>query len=151
MHCLSNISAADKKGAELPTPKHILYPREKVKIGWKSTEKKWVPGAGMMNVGNTCYLNSTLQALFHVPAFANWLISDYLHRETCEDKSKSISLHQIDIQIETIYNRSLVFLCSWTSGWMHYMCNGKNVNFIATDRRTGDQTASGIYKIKISL
>lgn len=42
----------------------------------------------MINVGNTCYLNSTLQALFHVPAFANWLISDSLHRETCEEKSK---------------------------------------------------------------
>lgn len=79
---------ADRKGAELPTPKQILYPREKVKIGWKSSGQKWIPGSGMINVGNTCYLNSTLQALFHVPAFANWLISDYVHREMCEEKSK---------------------------------------------------------------
>lgn len=41
----------------------------------------------MMNVGNTCYLNSTLQALFHVPAIANWLMSDTVHMERCEEEN----------------------------------------------------------------
>lgn len=41
----------------------------------------------MTNVGNTCYLNSTLQALFHVPAIANWLMSDKEHREKCEQEN----------------------------------------------------------------
>lgn len=69
---------------ELPAPKRVLYPRENVRIGWKSTGRKWDVGVGMMNVGNTCYLNSTLQALFHVPSMANWLMSDSAHMERCE-------------------------------------------------------------------
>ncbi|XP_053661969.1 ubiquitin carboxyl-terminal hydrolase 36 [Anopheles marshallii] len=69
----------------LPTPKRTLFPRENVQIGWKTTGRKWLVGAGMMNMGNTCYLNSTLQALFHVPAIANWLLSDEPHRVKCDE------------------------------------------------------------------
>ncbi|KAL5292387.1 USP42 family protein [Megaselia abdita] len=72
---------------ELPQPKRILFPREKIHIGWKQSPYKWNVGAGMTNVGNTCYLNSTLQALFHVPAIANWLMSDKDHRERCEQEN----------------------------------------------------------------
>lgn len=72
---------------QLPVPKRVLYARDNVQIGWKATGRKWQTGAGMTNVGNTCYLNSTLQALFHVPAIANWLISDVTHRERCDDSN----------------------------------------------------------------
>jgi ubiquitin carboxyl-terminal hydrolase 36/42 len=40
-------------------------------------------GAGMFNVGNTCYLNSTLQALFHTPALYNYLMANNAHASRC--------------------------------------------------------------------
>ncbi|XP_035786501.1 ubiquitin carboxyl-terminal hydrolase 36-like isoform X2 [Anopheles albimanus] len=78
-------SVTGKDAASLPAPKRTLFPRENVQVGWKTTGRKWQVGAGMINMGNTCYLNSTLQALFHVPAIANWLVSDVQHRARCDD------------------------------------------------------------------
>jgi len=54
----------------VPLPKLTLYRRDQVELGYRST---CGPGAGMYNMGNTCYLNSTIQALFHTPAFVNYL------------------------------------------------------------------------------
>lgn len=106
----------EKKEVELPTPKVVLFPRENVQIGWKASDRKWHVGAGMMNMGNTCYLNSTLQALFHVPALANWLISDRAHREMCENKSmcenRCLHLCPQSEQILII----ILFLCSIIAG-----------------------------------
>lgn len=68
---------------ELPKPKRVLFQRENLRIGWKQSDRKWQVGTGMLNVGNTCYLNSTLQALFHIPAMANWLVSETAHLENC--------------------------------------------------------------------
>jgi hypothetical protein len=42
----------------LPTPKITLFPAHEIQLGWRGTH---CVGAGMINVGNTCYLNSTLQ------------------------------------------------------------------------------------------
>lgn len=75
-------------GASLPSPKVVLFARDKVQIGWGNA-RKWSVGSGMVNMGNTCYLNSTLQALFHVPSFVNWLQSDIEHRNRCEELSGS--------------------------------------------------------------
>lgn len=79
-------SSATTKELQLPEPKRILFGRENIQVGW--TTKKWHVGTGMTNAGNTCYLNSILQALYHVPSFANWLMADSNHRDNCDEKSK---------------------------------------------------------------
>ncbi|VVD03166.1 unnamed protein product [Leptidea sinapis] len=71
----------------LPKPKRILFPLENVQVGWQNA---WAAGAGMHNVGNTCYLNSTLQALFHVPALANWLVAEVNHSEKCNQQEACV-------------------------------------------------------------
>jgi uncharacterized UBP type Zn finger protein len=42
-------------------------------------------GSGLVNVGNSCYANRTLQILFHVPLFAQWLSQDTEHHVQCSD------------------------------------------------------------------
>ena len=54
----------------VPLPKVTLYSREQVVLDYSGPCGK---GAGMYNMGNTCYLNSTLQALFYIPAFRSYL------------------------------------------------------------------------------
>lgn len=75
----------------------VLYSLEAVQLGWSSGT--WNVGAGMVNMGNTCYLNSTLQALFHVPAFVNWLMSDKEHAADCQDSGKYLN------NFDLLYNK----------------------------------------------
>jgi ubiquitin C-terminal hydrolase len=65
----------------MPKPRKVLYSKDNIKFGWSKISKDWKTGRGFENLGNSCYLNATVQALFHIPSFVNWLLSDEKHRK----------------------------------------------------------------------
>ena len=59
-------SASPKAGSagakldQVPDPRVTLFRRDQVVLGYRDSGPLG-PGSGMFNMGNTCYLNSTLQ------------------------------------------------------------------------------------------
>ena len=52
--------AAGAKLDQVPNPRVTLFRRDQVVLGYRDSGPLG-PGSGMFNMGNTCYLNSTLQ------------------------------------------------------------------------------------------
>lgn len=72
----------------LPAPKITLYPAEHVELGWRGTH---CVGAGMINAGNTCYLNSTLQVCLRNSRLAHGLAhASMVDTEYCGGKPTAI-------------------------------------------------------------
>ncbi|GAV05714.1 hypothetical protein RvY_15804 [Ramazzottius varieornatus] len=63
----------------LPEPKTIFFDEANLSLDWK---KSLGAGAGLQNLGNTCFLNATLQCLAYTPALHNYLTSGH-HGTTC--------------------------------------------------------------------
>ncbi|XP_068065890.1 ubiquitin carboxyl-terminal hydrolase 36-like isoform X2 [Anomalospiza imberbis] len=51
-------------------------------MDWRQRQR---PGAGLFNLGNTCYINVILQCLTYTPPLANYLLS-YEHSQSCQQQ-----------------------------------------------------------------
>lgn len=67
-------------GDGVPAPQKVLFPMERLSLKW---ERVYRVGAGLHNLGNTCFLNSTVQCLTYTPPLANYLLSKE-HSRNCE-------------------------------------------------------------------
>lgn len=63
----------------IPAPQKLLFPGNKLTLKW---ERVYRVGAGLHNLGNTCFLNSTVQCLTYTPPLANYLLSKE-HTRAC--------------------------------------------------------------------
>ncbi|KAM6049952.1 ubiquitin carboxyl-terminal hydrolase 36 [Theristicus caerulescens] len=66
-------------GDGIPAPQKVLFPAERLSMKWDRIHRV---GAGLHNLGNTCFLNSTVQCLTYTPPLANYLLSKE-HSRTC--------------------------------------------------------------------
>ncbi|XP_077611222.1 ubiquitin carboxyl-terminal hydrolase 36 isoform X1 [Crocuta crocuta] len=75
--------AYESSGDGVPAPQKVLFPTERLSLKW---ERVYRVGAGLHNLGNTCFLNSTVQCLTYTPPLANYLLSKE-HSRTCHQGS----------------------------------------------------------------
>lgn len=76
-----SVSSELQSGDNFRPPQTVLFPPERINLNWA---QQFNVGAGLENVGNTCYLNSALQCLTYTPPFANYMLSQE-HSATCND------------------------------------------------------------------
>ncbi|KAM8786376.1 ubiquitin carboxyl-terminal hydrolase 36 isoform 2-T5 [Rhynchonycteris naso] len=73
----------ESSGDGVPAPQKVLFPVERLCLKW---ERVYRVGAGLHNLGNTCFLNSTVQCLTYTPPLANYLLSKE-HARNCHQGS----------------------------------------------------------------
>ncbi|XP_069839928.1 ubiquitin carboxyl-terminal hydrolase 42 isoform X3 [Dendropsophus ebraccatus] len=69
-------------GDGINAPQKILFPAEKLRLKWQRIQKV---GAGLQNLGNTCFVNSVLQCLTYTAPLANYMLSRE-HSKTCREQ-----------------------------------------------------------------
>ncbi|XP_062998993.1 ubiquitin carboxyl-terminal hydrolase 42 isoform X2 [Elgaria multicarinata webbii] len=69
-------------GDGIAAPQKVLFPSEKICLKWQKMHRV---GAGLQNLGNTCFLNSALQCLTYTPPLANYMLS-HEHSKTCHEQ-----------------------------------------------------------------
>lgn len=76
----------------LPMPSRVLCTPESIRLDWPHGRRV---GVGLTNLGNTCFLNATLQCLAYTAPLVNYLTGSN-HAKTCKCRVVHILCHQMD-------------------------------------------------------
>uniref|UniRef100_A0AAV2LF33 ubiquitinyl hydrolase 1 n=1 Tax=Knipowitschia caucasica TaxID=637954 RepID=A0AAV2LF33_KNICA len=68
-------------GDGIELPQKVLFPPERLDLKWTQGHRI---GAGLQNMGNTCFLNSALQCLTYTPPFTNYMLTRE-HSKICHE------------------------------------------------------------------
>lgn len=97
MICLLYHTVAMSFGDGITLPQKVLFPSERLSLKWNQVHRI---GAGLQNLGNTCFLNSALQCLSYTAPLANYMLSRE-HSKTCG--SSYVVLHILSKILYLVY------------------------------------------------
>ena len=94
----------------------MLFPGNKLTLKW---ERVYRVGAGLHNLGNTCFLNSTVQCLTYTPPLANYLLSKE-HSRTCKYLIQALKCLNSPVFLNTVHAYMVLSYgndCGSVSSW----------------------------------
>ncbi|XP_075919847.1 uncharacterized protein LOC142922793 isoform X2 [Petromyzon marinus] len=123
---VSVLPAPQEEDDGIPAARLSLFAPERLSLRWENDVGK---GAGLRNLGNTCFLNATLQCLAYTPPLVNYLLLQE-HCSTCQ---------QSDFCLMCVMERHIVSTFNNSKRVLTPKAITKNITRIAKHLRIGRQ------------